>query len=357
MFHLFHAVRHFNVWLDIQPKAGHRMVFQSYPGGIMSGLDYYMNERRIVVQRNDHQPDGFPFGRACRWPRLHSPRDAICRLDRQSSRDSVQVFNNGLYSNEWLLGDTKTNEVAMFELGTHKHKLWRSKQCRIPRRDLMDFIGVATTPKTSTSAWRPCPAPGRPSLANLVFRLPRIGTWYGSNSSNVTPAEKSTLTFGFEAFTTPPLAAVSLAGRQVHDHGAGPRSDDLGHVRSAAGPCLGPNERRTELARPWSAISNDWALLHVKPPSPGHAATNPRSIWCAFENHDHAAEPDRERPPAWRGTILPAPTPIPGLPPRFPTMNRSSLWNIARGKSQGSASFRAMIMTGSLALFEPPVAI
>ena len=31
--------------------------------------------------------------------------------------------NNGLYTNEWLLGDTKTNEIAMFELGTHKSKL------------------------------------------------------------------------------------------------------------------------------------------------------------------------------------------------------------------------------------------
>ena len=25
---------------------------------------------------------------------------------------------NGLYTNEWLIGDTKTNEIAMFELGT-----------------------------------------------------------------------------------------------------------------------------------------------------------------------------------------------------------------------------------------------
>ena len=26
--------------------------------------------------------------------------------------------NNGLYTNEWLFGDTKTNEIAMFEFGT-----------------------------------------------------------------------------------------------------------------------------------------------------------------------------------------------------------------------------------------------
>ena len=36
--------------------------------------------------------------------------------------------NNGLYTNEWLLADTKTNEIAMFELGTHKSRLWRSSK-------------------------------------------------------------------------------------------------------------------------------------------------------------------------------------------------------------------------------------
>ena len=36
--------------------------------------------------------------------------------------------NNGLYTNEWLIGDAKNNEVAMYELGTNKAKLWRSSK-------------------------------------------------------------------------------------------------------------------------------------------------------------------------------------------------------------------------------------
>src|SRR5260370_37590114 len=36
--------------------------------------------------------------------------------------------NNGLYTNEWLLADLKANEIAMFELGTGKSKLYRSSQ-------------------------------------------------------------------------------------------------------------------------------------------------------------------------------------------------------------------------------------
>jgi len=36
--------------------------------------------------------------------------------------------NNGLYTNEWLMGDAKNNEIAMFELGTNHTKLWRSSK-------------------------------------------------------------------------------------------------------------------------------------------------------------------------------------------------------------------------------------
>ncbi len=36
--------------------------------------------------------------------------------------------NNGLYTNEWIIGDGKTNEIAMYELGTNHTKLWRSSK-------------------------------------------------------------------------------------------------------------------------------------------------------------------------------------------------------------------------------------
>jgi hypothetical protein len=35
--------------------------------------------------------------------------------------------NNGGYANDWLIGDTKTNEVAKLELGLKNHRVWRSK--------------------------------------------------------------------------------------------------------------------------------------------------------------------------------------------------------------------------------------
>ena len=36
--------------------------------------------------------------------------------------------NNGLYTNEWIIGDAKTNEIAIYDLGTNHTRLWRSSK-------------------------------------------------------------------------------------------------------------------------------------------------------------------------------------------------------------------------------------
>src|SRR5205085_10045354 len=38
-----------NVWIDIKPSKGHRVLMQTYPGGIQSGFDYYMNDAGLLV--------------------------------------------------------------------------------------------------------------------------------------------------------------------------------------------------------------------------------------------------------------------------------------------------------------------
>src|SRR5205085_11408184 len=48
--------------------------------------------------------------------------------------DVINIFlkgNNGGYANDWLIGDTKTNEVAKFELGLKDYRVWRSKDTAI----------------------------------------------------------------------------------------------------------------------------------------------------------------------------------------------------------------------------------
>src|SRR5437660_984052 len=48
MFGLY-ASNYFNVWLDVKPAKGHRVLLQTFPGGIQSGMDYYQNDAGLMV--------------------------------------------------------------------------------------------------------------------------------------------------------------------------------------------------------------------------------------------------------------------------------------------------------------------
>lgn len=55
-----------NVWLDVKPTRGHRVVMQSYPGGIQSMMDYYINSAGLVVtettiSQTRFDPEGAPL--------------------------------------------------------------------------------------------------------------------------------------------------------------------------------------------------------------------------------------------------------------------------------------------------------
>ncbi|MBM3983095.1 MAG: hypothetical protein FJ304_23050 [Planctomycetes bacterium] len=115
-----------NVWLDVQPKAGRRFVMQAFPGAVWSSQDYYINDAGILlcettIDQSPFDPTGASLvGRARKAIQYGENIDAVVK--------ALSTKNNGLYSNEWLIGDLKTNEIAMFELGTKKSRLWRSSK-------------------------------------------------------------------------------------------------------------------------------------------------------------------------------------------------------------------------------------
>jgi hypothetical protein len=115
-----------NVMLDIKPASGHRMLMQSYPGGIESGTDWYQNDAGVVL--TETTIDQTPFN-AAGTPVAFRARMAVQYSDNID--DVVRLLskqNNGLYTNEWIMGDAKTNEIAIFDLGTKHTKLWRSSK-------------------------------------------------------------------------------------------------------------------------------------------------------------------------------------------------------------------------------------
>jgi hypothetical protein len=115
---------HFNVILDVVPEKGHRFVMQTFPGGIHSGTDFYMNDAGIVIGETTVLQTPFD---AEGTPQSNRVRKAI---QYASSIDEVAAIlrerNNGMYTNDWTLADVKRDESAILLLGTARSRLWRS---------------------------------------------------------------------------------------------------------------------------------------------------------------------------------------------------------------------------------------
>ena len=257
----FHAY-HYNVWLDVKPARGHRVLMQTYPGGIMSGLDYYMNDRGIVVcettiAQTKFDATGIPL--ADRIRRALQYGDSI-----DSAVAILRQGNNGLYTNEWLLADTKTNEIAMFELGTHKSRLWKSSKNEW-FGGTAGFYWGCNNAKDLEVRLETVPAlDGRP--ANVVFHpSDRDRTWLELFDRKNKAID---VNFGFLAFTTPPLSAAhsldakfttTAMARELKTWAKfGP---PLGHTWE---PTDGERRRFTEI-RP--LVGNDWTILRPDPPA------------------------------------------------------------------------------------------
>jgi hypothetical protein len=115
-----------NYWIDVQPKNGRRFVMQAFPGAVWSSQDYYINDAGILLcETTINQTPFDPVGMSL----VSRARKAIQYGDSiDSVVKALSEKSNGMYSNEWLIGDLKTNEIAMFELGTQESRLWRSSK-------------------------------------------------------------------------------------------------------------------------------------------------------------------------------------------------------------------------------------
>jgi hypothetical protein len=304
MWNLFHAY-HYNVWLDIKPARGFRVLMQTYPGGIMSGLDYYMNDRGIVVCETTLAQTKFD---AAGIPLVDRIRRALQYAD--SIDESVRILrqgNNGLYTNEWLLADTKTGEVAMFELGTHQSRLWKSSK-KEWFGGTPGFYWGCNNSKDIQVRLETVPAlEGRP--ANVVFHpSDRDRKWLELfDRANKTIG----IEFGFQAFTTPPLAATHSLDAKFTTTAM---ARDL-KTWAKFGPPLGhtwePSDgERRRFPDMHPLVGNDWTVLGVNPP-----AAEPAGTAKAADLARIASDSDRDRSEAatshepatlWHGTILPA---------------------------------------------------
>src|SRR5947207_1296470 len=111
---------------EIVPQKGNRMLMDCMPGFIHSGDDFVVSSNGILVTETTiTQFKGFDSTGVPEFMRARKASQYADNID-----DVVKIFitgNNGGYANDWLIGDTKTNEVAKLELGLKDYQVWRSK--------------------------------------------------------------------------------------------------------------------------------------------------------------------------------------------------------------------------------------
>lgn len=293
--------RHYNIWLDLQPQQGHRVVFQTFPGGIESGLDYYISDSGLIVSETTISQTSF---NAAGEPLASRIRRAIQYAESiDQAVDMLGKSSNGLYTNQWLLADLKTNEIAMFELGTRQSKLWRSSRNEWPDGTTGFYWGCNNTRDREVSKETVRDLGGKP--ANLV-RYPRTRdtAWldfFERHNGRIDEA------FAFDVFTTPPLAAFPSCDAKFTTAALAE------NLQSWA--LFGPPMGRTWDASPADKqkypdiqplIANDWTLLRISAPT--LEGTAPEAVDLAvFPKEDEQVEVkfDAQHPFAWRGTLLP----------------------------------------------------
>jgi hypothetical protein len=198
-----------NVMLDIKPANGHRLLMQSYPGGIESGTDWYQNDAGLVltettIAQTPFNAEGTPVAFRARQAIQYSASidDMVKHLGTR---------NNGLYTNEWLMGDGKTNEVAMYELGTHHTKLWRSSKNEW-FHDTPGFYWGNNNAKDLAVILETQPDPkGAPSYLPYDPQ-PRDLAWLKLYNEHKGKIDEQ---FAFTAFRTAPLVAASTMDAKV----------------------------------------------------------------------------------------------------------------------------------------------
>jgi hypothetical protein len=118
--------QHWNVIADIIPAKGNHMMMDCMPGFIHSGDDFVItNNGLLITETTITQFKGFDSAAVPEFVRARKASQYSNSID-----DVVRIFtngNNGGYANDWLIGDTKTNEVAKLELGLKYYRVWRSK--------------------------------------------------------------------------------------------------------------------------------------------------------------------------------------------------------------------------------------
>jgi hypothetical protein len=303
----------YNIWLDIKPAKGHRVFMQSYPAGIQSGMDYYYNDAGILCCETTISQTRFDGTGLALASRIRQALQYADSIDRAA--EILCSENNGLYTNEWLLADVKTNEIAMLELGTHKTRLRRSSKGEWFGGTEGFYWGCNNTKDLDVRLETLATTDGRPT--STVWRpSDRDKKWLELYDRYKGKIDES---FGKLAFTTAPIAAHSSVDAKFTT------TDMARDLKTWAlfGPPLGRSwqptfDERTRFPEVQPLVTNPWTVLHAGAPgkTSGSLALDlhdPENGKRKVDSRTRGEQQTTGRgrrfaeaqgPPAWHGTLL-----------------------------------------------------
>lgn len=317
MFGLMSA-HHFNVWLDVQPAKGHRIVMQSSPGSIQSGMDYYISSSGLLIAETTIGQTRFNGEGQALASRIRKVLQYANSIDEAA--EILRASNNGLYTNEWLMADVKTNEIAMLELGTHASRLRRSSKGEWFGGAEGFYWGCNNTKDRAVRLETIASVHDRPE--NMVWEpSDRDQVWLKLYNQH---KGKITADFGRLAFTTPPLAAAhSLDAKYT----TSAMAKNL-QTYALFGPPLGlpwePSDgEKKKYANIRPLVSNPWTVLHPQSPPTSKMEIAAKDIRSKIGDDDEKPEGDDvHTQAAWHGTLLPATDADVWLAAAFPKYER-----------------------------------
>jgi hypothetical protein len=294
----------FNVWIDVKPAAGHRLVFQGAPGSVQSGMDWYINDAGMVltettVQQTRYNPSGLSLGsRSRRAMQYGDGIDSVVKL--------LGDDGNGLYTNEWLLADMKTNEIALFELGTKTSRLMRSSKNQWFGGTTGFYWGNNNVKDLGVRMETIAAVDGAP--ADMTF-CPEIRdiTWMQLYAAN---KGKIDADFAQSAFSKPPLVTRDSCDAKYTTAEMALQLKSFAHWGDPYGQLWDPShDTLAKFPDAQAIVPNDWTVLTTAaPPAAAAGARAAVDLKSSAGDSDEEAE-DKQNPtpaPAWHGTILPA---------------------------------------------------
>jgi hypothetical protein len=105
-----------NVIQDLAPARGHRILWQTVPGWIHSGMDFFITDAGLVGSETTIGSfEGFDTNGVPEFARMRRATQDAGSIDEWF--EIMKRGNNGGYANAWLLGDINTREIGRLELG------------------------------------------------------------------------------------------------------------------------------------------------------------------------------------------------------------------------------------------------